>query len=112
MNNQDHGRLAFLLHTADVRVELISSMYSGDYDIPEFQYTIFSDDIQEALTGVRFPSYNYDKDIHQFEFPDYVGTGYTLKEAWDDFADKIDTLYYMTERDKILLEITNGSQKA
>lgn len=101
MNNFDQGQFAALLYCGYIRMELIPS--SGmELDTYYYEYSIFLPPIQKKLAGVdNLDSY---EGIHQYDFEYYVGRGYTLKEAWEDFKSKVDIemFLYAPHETKIL----------
>ena len=101
MNNLDQAEFAYLLYEGDVEMQLIASQ-GGCLETYSYQYTIFIRGIQKHLTGCDDLD-DFDG-IHQFDEGQYVGVGYTLKEAWDDFCEHIDIGDFDNEVDKILSE--------
>lgn len=87
MNNRDHNELAYLMYEGGVRCEFIANC-GGPLDTYSYEYTIFINDVQKIVTG--FDDLDEFDGIHQLDFPEYVGIGWTMKEAWDDFCSKVD----------------------
>lgn len=103
MNNRDENEFAYLLYEGGIQCTFIANC-GGPLDTYSYEYTIFVRDIQRHLTGCDDPDDFDDFDgIHQLDFPEYVGIGYTLKDAWDDFCSKVD----IEDIDALVEKVTN-----
>lgn len=104
MNNQDQAIFAKLLYDHEIAVELTSSYMAVDYfDVYQYDFAIYVPNIQKKLIGgVSFEEYD---GIHYLDEQEFVGIGYTLKEAWDDFCGKVDVFDFEREVKKALEKI-------
>lgn len=112
MNNHDHAVLAQLLHNFKVVIDVVTSEGGGDFDVCVYEFTIYVPEIQmlQTKTDSR-PALDYDYDgIHQYDYPDYVGIGYSIEEAWQNFCEKMDVMYIEDSIEKAIKKISEESE--
>lgn len=111
MNNHDHAVFARLLMDNKIMVDLVAGEGGGDFDVCTYEFTIFVPEIQMLFTKTDSRvALQYDFDgIHQYDYSDYVGIGYSFDEAWDNFCSKLDTMYIDDSIEKALKKIAEES---
>jgi hypothetical protein len=100
MNNRDENEFAYLMYEGNVQCTFVANC-GGPLDTYSYEYTIFITPIQQHVTGcVDLDDFD---GIHQLDYPEYVGIGWTLKDAWDDFCSKVD----IEDIDALVEKVTN-----
>lgn len=112
MNNHDHAVFARLLMDNKISVALVAGEGGGDFDVCTYEFTIYVPQIQMVFTKTdTLVELEYDFDgIHQYDYPDFVGIGYSFEEAWQNFCEKLDTMYIDDSIEKAINKIARESE--